>query len=281
MNWKNYELEIFDYFKSQYPDAEISHNVKVTGRYSKSLRQIDILIEQYVAGNRIRIVIDGKKFSKRIDVKHVEMFISMLDDCEADKGLMITEQGYSKAAMNRAHYGTTNLELDILNFKDLTGFQGLGGIVYKDQFGVLVSPPFGWILDGASGRGFLAALYQRGLVFETALESTEFIYVDISAMPLTDLLDYQKRKVVEDRPKAIFESLPTVKRNDYKTHLRKINYLFPIKEFTGFVEFDGFVFFAVLLTTEESSSKNRKKLESIMLSAIPINMNYKSSSINS
>src|SRR4051812_28960690 len=98
MNWKDYEKEIHTYFKTAYPNADILHNTTVVGRYSKVARQIDVLIEDYVAGNRLRIVVDGKFFSEKIDVKNVEMFIGMLNDCEVNKGLLITHEGYSQAA---------------------------------------------------------------------------------------------------------------------------------------------------------------------------------------
>lgn len=69
MTWKDYEIEISEYFKRQFPNADISHNVKVEGRYSKIQRQIDILIEDYVAGNRMRIIVDGNFFLKTLTSK--------------------------------------------------------------------------------------------------------------------------------------------------------------------------------------------------------------------
>jgi len=46
MNWKDYEIEILDYFTSQFPNAEIQHNVFIKGRYSKVQRQIDTFFVQ-------------------------------------------------------------------------------------------------------------------------------------------------------------------------------------------------------------------------------------------
>ena len=85
MNWKKYEKEIFEIFRNEYPVAEITLDAKIVGRYSKRSRQIDILIEQYVAGNRLRIAIDAKFFNKKIDEKTVENYISMLNHTEAHK----------------------------------------------------------------------------------------------------------------------------------------------------------------------------------------------------
>lgn len=80
MNWKDYEKEIYQQFKDMYPTAEITYDAKVLGRYSKVDRQIDILVEDYAAGESITIMVDAKFFGKKIDVKHVESFIGMMHD---------------------------------------------------------------------------------------------------------------------------------------------------------------------------------------------------------
>jgi hypothetical protein len=52
MDWKQYEKEIFEHLKDQYPEAEITLDAKKVGLYSKVDRQIDILVEQYIAGEQ-------------------------------------------------------------------------------------------------------------------------------------------------------------------------------------------------------------------------------------
>lgn len=278
MTWKDYEIEIHDYFKEMFPNADISHNVTVIGRYSKVERQIDILIEDYIAGNRMRIVIDGKFFSEKIDVKDVEMFIGMLNDCEANKGLLITQEGYSKAAIKRAYFDPIDIELDILNFKDLHQFQGCGGIPYSGKHGVLLPAPFGWIIDAKRRPNMLASLYQRGLTLEQAVKNKEWMYVSLSSKndeikTLDDFLEYQKEYTLNDFPEARISFLPTVKREDAMIKLRMIEInTYPTKEYTGFVEFDDFIFFCVLFTPDELKKKNIRKLENVLQRVLPINI---------
>lgn len=279
MSWKDYEIEIYDYFKTMFPNADISHNVKVAGRYSKVDRQIDILIEDYVAGNRMRIVVDGKYFSKKIDVKDVEMFIGMLNDCEVNKGLLITQEGFSKAAINRAHYDPIDIELDILNFKDLHQFQGFGGLPFIGQHGVILPAPFGWIIDSKKRPNMLASLYQRGLTLEQAGENKEWMYVNLIGKDdeirnLNDFLKSQEDYMLHDFPDAKIDFLPTVRRDDAIIKLRVIEIKsYPTKEYTGFVEFEEFIFFCVLFTPEELKKKNIKKLESILQRVLPFHVN--------
>lgn len=282
MNWKEYEKEIHDYFRSQFPNADISYNVKINGRYSKVSRQIDILIEDYIAGNRMRIVVDGKYFSEKIDVKDVEMFIGMLNDCEANKGLLITQEGFSEAAINRAYHDPIDIELDIYNFKELLQYQSFIGIPHSGDHGVILQAPFGWIIDATIRDGALATLYQRGLTLIQAQESKEWMYINIKskddeASTLEDFLLIQNTAILNDFPDAEISYLPTIKRNDAKTKVRSINVKsYPTIEYTGFVEFDKFIFFCVMFTPEELRKKNLRKLESIMQQALHLDVIVKS-----
>jgi len=279
MTWKDYEIEIHNHFKEMFPNADISYNVTVVGRFSKVERQIDILIEDYVAGNRMRIVVDGKFFSQKIDVKDVEMFIGMVNDCEANKGLLITQEGFSKAAINRTYFDPIDIELDILNFKDLYRFQGFCSIPYSGKHGVLLPTPFGWIIDATRRPNMLASLYQRGLTFKQAVESKEWMYINIRSKDaeirtLNDFLNYQEEYTLNDFPNAKIDFLPTVKRNNAIIKLRTIDIdTYPTKEYTGFVEFEDFIFFCVLFTPNELKKKNIRKLESILQRVLPINVN--------
>jgi len=270
MNWKEYEQEIFERFSLEYPDAEISLDVKVDGRYSKRKRQVDILIEQYIAGNRIRIAIDAKYFNKNIDVKVVENYISMLSDIEAHKGLLITNVGYSQAAINRAYYDPSDIELDILNFDELKEFQTEVAIPFAGNNAVIMFAPFGWIIDVRTNRGqWLASLYQRGQEFDPNMD--EWIYVNLwdktkNKDKIVDVLEIQKKEFKDGGFDVDIELLPTIERNDSEIVLRKVKYRkHAIPEFTGFVEFDDFIFYAVLYSSVELSNKNIKKLENMLM----------------
>lgn len=276
MNWKDYEKEIYAFFKSQYPDAEVTHNVTVEGRYSKTLRQIDILIEAYIAGNRMRIIVDGKYFSEKIDVKEVEMFIAMVHDCEAAKGLLITHEGYSKAALNRAYHDPHDIELDILNFKELNDYQGFIGIPYSRDNGVLIPAPFGWVIDATQYGAMLATTYQRGLTLEKAMVGWEFMYFNIKHFDDTirnvdDLLESQNKLLLADHSGTKIQYQPTIRRNDATVKLRIVDSpLYQVKEYTGIVAFETFAFISVLFSPDEVSRRNIRKLENIMQTAFPV-----------
>lgn len=270
MNWKEYETEIFDHFQQQYPDAEIILDAKRIGLFSKVSRQIDVLIEQYIAGNRFTLVIDGKYFNKKVDVKAVESFIGMLEDIGAHKGLLISNQGFSEAAYNRAHFGPSEVELDILNFKDLHLFQAHGAMPYSGENIAIIPAPFGWVIDGQTSPAWLATLYQQGLTIDNAIDKNEFMYVQFwdrkyNNDTLDDLLELQLARFKEKDPEVIVEYLPTIKRKDTQVRLRKATIKsYPSSEFTGFIEFPNFIFFCVMFTPENRERQNIRKLENIL-----------------
>lgn len=282
MNWRDYEKEIHQQFQEMYPEAEITHNTTLPGRYSKIDRQIDVLIEDYVAGDRIRIMVDGKYFSENIDVKEVECFIGMMQDVGADKGLLITQKGYSKAAIMRAHNDPSRIELDILNFEELKKFQGFGALPYSGKHGVIMPSPFGWVIDATRREGHLATLYQRGSTLEEAGKNKEWMYVNIFSKTdgINDLDAFCKMHEADTlhfKPDAKISYQKTIKRKDANTLLRLIEIdSYSTPEFTGFVEFEEFIFFCVLFTPEELKEKNLKKLEYIISKVLPFRVNVES-----
>lgn len=280
MDWRGYEKEIYEYFDIQYPNAEVTHDAKRIGLYSKVERQLDILIEEYIAGNRITIVIDGKYFNKKIDVKCVESFIGMLEDVGAHKGLLISKEGFSEAALNRAHFGPSDVELDILNFKDLHAFQSFGAIPFAGNNGALVSAPFGWVIDIQTTPQWLATIYQQGQNLEQAMERNEFMYILFwdrkkDNQNLDDLLEIQENACRKSDKNTKIEYIPTIKRSDAKTKLRIARPpKYPTAEYTGFVEFKDFIFFCVMFSPENRSRQNIRKLENIMESVTSIKVKH-------
>lgn len=283
MDWKKYESEIFETFKQAYPNAKILFNQKILGRYSKTERQVDVLVDARIAGSKIRLVIDAKHYSSKIDVKDVESFISMVEDIDAAQGILITSQGYTEAAINRAYYGPTNIELDILNFDELKQFQGFLGITYSGWHGAIIPAPFGWVVDGTQREGSIANIYQRGKTYEDAAANGEFIYVNLlsyndSVKNLDDVLKLHENETREYHVNAKFEYSDTIDREDKaRTTMRKIlRDETELEEYTGFVGFDEYCVFCVLFTPKELSVKNIRKLEYCLERMIPINVDLNS-----
>ena len=101
--WKLYERQITDRLRQRaVGPVTLTPNARLPGRMSGTQRQIDILVEGLFAGMvQATMIVDCKCFSKNVDVKDVEEFMSMLEDVDVPLGMLVTTKGYSKAAEQR------------------------------------------------------------------------------------------------------------------------------------------------------------------------------------
>ena len=281
MNWKDYEKEVHAYFSQMYPNSKITYDAKIVGRYSKRERQIDVLIEDDIAGFPLKIVVDAKYFSENIDVKCVESFISMIEDVNANQGLLVTQKGYSDAAINRAYYGPQEIELDVLNFKELLEHQSLKAIPYTGKNSLLLSAPFGWVIDNRKQDAFLACLYQRGIDLSMAQKKHEWMYFsfwhkDQNASTIHELVVTQNEQMASDYNNLrIYESRAPKRNDDRETYIRIAQFdERPYREITGYIDCDEFIAFFVLFTTEELQGRNLRKLAHILQYSTPIKIDF-------
>lgn len=276
MQWKDYEIKIFKELEHRYSDCKIIHNAKIVGATSQTPRQIDILIEGQVLDSPIRIIVDAKQRTKPVDINDVESFISMMIDVKAHRGILISTNGYTKAAIQRAHNEKNqDIELDVLSIKELKELQGELAIPFSGKHGVLLRAPFGWVVDAKKRDKLLATLYQRGYDFQQAAKEKEWLYVNFwqketPEQNLKFLLKHQQETTLQD---ANIEFLSGVNRTDAETIIRVATVPdYPTPEYTGFVEFDDFIFFAVLFSKGEMAKRNLRKLREILRTVLPIDI---------
>ncbi|ULO04851.1 restriction endonuclease [Paenibacillus sp. 19GGS1-52] len=92
MDWRRYEVEIYQKLKSEFPEVNITFDGKILGHQSKVERQIDVLAVGKFMGHEITLAVECKYYSKNIDVKIVDGFIGFLEDIKADIGIIITNK---------------------------------------------------------------------------------------------------------------------------------------------------------------------------------------------
>jgi tetratricopeptide (TPR) repeat protein len=283
-DWQKYEREIEEQFREAYPSARITRDAKLVGKFSKVERQIDLLIEEQASDFAFRIIVDAKHRGRKIDVGDVESFLGLTRDVEAHTGMMVALEGYTPAAINRAHYDNLDVILDVLNFDELKAFQGRAAIPYAGECGVSIAAPFGWVVDATRRSPGLAKLYQRGLSFEEALRNDEWMYINFwnkknhpEVNSLDALLKYQEAYILKGSPDAeirLSEGAPN-QRVGAKTLVRRLKIkTHPAPEYTGFVDFENFIFMCVLFTPEQLERKNLRKLHFLLRDAFPMTVTY-------
>lgn len=268
MDWKEYEIYITRHFQGLFPDTSIQHNVLREGLMSKTKRQIDILIEGKVVGFDLSIIVDCKYFNKKVDVKDVESFLSFLQDLKASKGILITNNGYSKAAYNRATYDSQDIELRIINFEDLDKFQSFMAIPYSKSECAIVTSPDGWVVDADPQGSYVASFYPAGLSQKEAFHTEGFIYLvfshkDSKWPDLPSLLKKQEENAKNHYKMPKIEYLDTIEREDCSTTLRVIDAVEIDKtiDYTIFLDFPNVIIFMTLLTESSKEKLYLKKLE--------------------
>jgi hypothetical protein len=232
----------------------------------------------------LKTVVDTKLFNRKVDVKAVDALAGFVDDVGAEKGMLITSRGYTQAALRRAFYGPSDLELDILNFSALQQFQGLTAIPYKGDKAFVIAAPFGWVVDAKQTEGRLCNMYQRGLDLTAATEKKEFLYINFwnrreDRLTAAELDDRQVAQMKLFGQVSVSRR-ETIHRADAVTRLRIADVKdYKCLEVTGFLEFENVIFFAVLLTPTETQRSNIRRLESVLKQAFPIDFQRDNSGV--
>ena len=285
--WSQYEEQVYCTLRDHFPRADVKKNVRIRGRFSKRSRQVDVLITEHTPSGTSKIVVDTKLFTRRVNVKDIDAFAGFVDDVDAKRGLLITNGGYTKAALRRAHFAPGDLELDVLNFDELKQWQAFGGIPYVGDKGFLVPAPLGWVIDLERIEDALCTMYQRGIDLPTARKRKEFLYISAWNRAKDRMTAEQLDKQQVDRLIAAGLTVVSVRRGmgarwtrskhrkprEATVRLRRLH----IKEYrclelTGFLEFPDIIFFAVLHTPIEKEEQNLRRLEHILSSTIRINL---------
>src|ERR1700692_4890825 len=167
--------------------------------------------------------------------------------------------------------------------EELKAFQGFAAFPYSGDRGVSITAPFGWIVDAAQRPGMVATLYERGLSFEEAVRNNEFMYVTFwdkrndKVNSLDALLKYQEGYMLAGSPDAEILLLERARnrRAGAETLIRRFKKrTYPTPEYTGFVDFENFIFMCVLFTPEHMERKNLRKLRFVIGDAFPITVTH-------
>jgi hypothetical protein len=251
------------------------------------MRQIDVLITEEAPIGITKVVVDAKLHKRKLNVKDIDAFAGFVDDVGADRGLLLTNTGYTRSAFRRAYYGPRDLELDVLTFAELKRWQAFGALPYVDDQAFLVPAPFGWVVDANRVTDALCTMYQRGLDAETAERNREFVYVnawDRRKDPIT-VAELDRLQIARLRASGVhiisvrrqtgyrWKVGGTRKRRDAVVRIRFARIQeYKALEVTGFIEFRDFIFFAVLLTPIEKRRQNVRRLRHVLESTISIKL---------
>ena len=83
-------------------DATVQESVMLKEKHSSSNREVDILIEQSIAGHKIKIAVECRDKSRKDDITWIDDVIGKYADLEVDKIVAISRSGFSQPAIEKA-----------------------------------------------------------------------------------------------------------------------------------------------------------------------------------
>lgn len=122
--------------KESFKDCDVVHDHTVIGRRSGVDRQVDIWLSTTVGGkHQVNVAVECKCYETTpISIKDVDAFYGFLDDVGAQKGVLISNTGFTNGAKKRADGSTVELETltleeaEVFDWADLLGRQCRGAL---------------------------------------------------------------------------------------------------------------------------------------------------------
>ena len=108
MDWKNYQEKTAEFFRSIGLEADT--NVTIKGIRTK--HDIDVLVKSNYVGFDITWIVECKYWNSRVSKLHVLALREIVNDTGADRGILITENGFQSGAKEASIL--TNVELTSL-----------------------------------------------------------------------------------------------------------------------------------------------------------------------
>ncbi|HET7463943.1 MAG TPA: restriction endonuclease [Longimicrobium sp.] len=102
-DWKEFEQLVARLHAACLPNAVVEHNVKLFGRRSNRMRQIDVLIRTTTGPYTTLIAIECKQKARAVGIGQVDEFSAKLSDIGAIQGIMIARKfdaGAKSAALS-------------------------------------------------------------------------------------------------------------------------------------------------------------------------------------
>jgi restriction endonuclease len=102
ISWKEFESIVYRLQRTFNKAGTVTRDEKLRGNKSGRARQIDICIRTTNGTENVLMIVECKKWNRKVDVQGVEAFAGVKKDVGAQMGIMVSSVGFSKAAYQRA-----------------------------------------------------------------------------------------------------------------------------------------------------------------------------------
>lgn len=86
------------------PGFTVTHDDKIIGHISKRSRQIDVSIKGSIGPHEFLMIVQCKNQKRKVDTTQFGSFVEMIKDVKANKGIIVSNSGFSKSVVNQAKF---------------------------------------------------------------------------------------------------------------------------------------------------------------------------------
>lgn len=116
MKWQEYQEAVGRLYEDMNTMGIVKKNITIPDKITGQPRQIDVWWELIVDNHTLRILIDAKQRSTKIDIKDVEEIVMLAKAVKADKAIIVTNNEWTEPAGVFANF--EGLDLRILTISD-------------------------------------------------------------------------------------------------------------------------------------------------------------------
>ncbi len=134
--FREYENGVADVLGFLAGAASVTRNTHIYGTKSQSPRQVDVLVEGDVLGKSgARLLVDCKRWNRRVDLPHMGSFIDLVHDTEVDFGIIVSVKGASKVARRRAEV-EQGIQVKVMSLEELEAWKPIGTVQHSVRIAV-------------------------------------------------------------------------------------------------------------------------------------------------
>lgn len=111
MNWQEYQEAVCELYTQAEGIGVVERNLHIPDRVTGQKRQVDGLLTLRSKGHAVRVLLEAKFHSSRIDVKDIEETAALCRAVGADKAVLVVANGWTEPAYRLAQFLSMDLRL--------------------------------------------------------------------------------------------------------------------------------------------------------------------------
>jgi hypothetical protein len=111
MPWQEYQEAVAQLYEQLDELGCVHRSVTLPDKVTGQPRQIDVLVEFEAYEHRLRLVVDAKFHSEKLDVKDIEGVLALAEAVRASKTVIVAANGWTEPAAKKAEFEDCTLRL--------------------------------------------------------------------------------------------------------------------------------------------------------------------------